>query len=667
MSNPEFRFDLRGRIRNLGFAPSPMNSVFPLFEAVANGLHAIEERFGRDASKNGEIIVEILRDESSEDEIPPVRGFRVSDNGIGLDDDHWLAFLTADTPLKIKRGGKGVGRLAWLKVLKNAAILSVFDSGDGLKRRSFDFNLDGDEPNPIRNYEEGPAGEIGSPGTTVTLSPFEPAFSAHCPRKSDTIAAHLIGHFLRHFVSYEVPKFRLIDGGAETDLTEFYQENVEDEKTDAVDLTLDGDAVSLDVFHVLLKKALRFHESGKHFLVYIGDGRVVKQQNIDNQLGLSYVGPNKDCVYIGVIASPFLDTHVNQERTRFTFSDEAFDEVHKVAMTGARSYLAEYINELRLKQTETTLGVIKENPLFISLTNDVPKFVEENFSLNTQREEEIYVELSRFRRRQSREVTRDIKSLAEKSGEELEEKIKKITDVLNAEKKGSLAEYVVRRKMILDLLDNSLSYVDPEKRNYLKEERVHELVIPIRSDSDELSYEDHNLWILDDRLAFYSYFKSDRPFRTFLSDSESGREPDVALVFDSSLAFDRAGHDEPIVIVEFKRPGRTSYSAADNPVTQVLDYVKIMRKGGSFVDREGKVRKPIPESTRFVCFVIADFTEQLIDMLETSIAQHRSTDGEGFFGFSAPHNAFVEVLPYSKMLHDARIRNEAFFKKLGLG
>jgi hypothetical protein len=122
MNNPEFRFDLRGRIRNLGFAPSPMNSLFPLFEAVANGFHAIEERFEREASKNGEIVVEILRDETSEDETPPVRGFRVSDNGIGLDEDHWLAFLTADTPLKIRRGGnplRPTGHVAFEEAIRD--------------------------------------------------------------------------------------------------------------------------------------------------------------------------------------------------------------------------------------------------------------------------------------------------------------------------------------------------------------------------------------------------------------------------------------------------------------------------------------------------------------------------------------------------------------------
>src|SRR5262245_34345545 len=113
MSSNQFLFNLRGRIRNLGFAPSPMNALFPLFEAVANALHAIEERFERDVSTKGEVCVEILRDETSKDENPPVRGFLITDNGIGLDEAHWLAFRTADTPMKISRGGKGVGRLAW--------------------------------------------------------------------------------------------------------------------------------------------------------------------------------------------------------------------------------------------------------------------------------------------------------------------------------------------------------------------------------------------------------------------------------------------------------------------------------------------------------------------------------------------------------------------------
>ena len=145
------------------------------------------------------------------------------------------------------------------------------------------------------------------------------------------------------------------------------------------------------------------------------------------------------------------------------------------------------------------MSVIRENPMFLSVTNDVNAYVRENLALGVQRDEDIYLELSRSRRRLSRDIKRDISKLGQSSGQELEEKVKKITDALNAEKKGSLAAYVAQRKVILELLDNSLSFSDPDSRKYLKEERIHELIVPIRSDSEGLTYEDHNLWILDDR------------------------------------------------------------------------------------------------------------------------------------------------------------------------
>ena len=107
----DFEFSLAGRVRNLGFAPSPLNALFPLFEAVANAFHAIEARWDREATKRGSITVTVLRSDS-EDENPPVIGFTVEDNGVGLTPENWKAFRTADTASKISRGGKGVGRLS---------------------------------------------------------------------------------------------------------------------------------------------------------------------------------------------------------------------------------------------------------------------------------------------------------------------------------------------------------------------------------------------------------------------------------------------------------------------------------------------------------------------------------------------------------------------------
>lgn len=663
----EFRFDLRGRIRNLGFPPSRMNALFPLFEAVSNGLHAIELRWGSEASRKGRLSVEILR-QDSEDDPAPALGFVVKDNGVGLNSDNWQAFRTADTPAKLTRNGKGVGRLSWLKVLGEAKIASSFMDGEERYVRTFRFGIGDADTNPIKEHRVEKAGPDGDCGTSITLGPLAEAYRVYCPRRRDDIAAQLIGHFLKSFASYEVPHFELIDDAEKIDLLDFYSDNVVSDVTSEFHVRISECEVEvpLQIHHVLLRKSLKLHEGGKHWLFFVGDGRVVRSEKIDNQLGLGFVGPNGDAVYIGLVEGEFLNSHVNQERTSFTLSDESSKTIQSSSVAEAKEHLSSYIAEVRTKQAEAALRVIQENPQFLSVTNNVPEFVAEKLALSVRSEEEIFLELSREKLRQRRRTKGEIRKLAEGGGQDIEERVQRITRELNADKKGSLAEYVVKRKEILDLLGSSLAYADPEQRTYLKEEVVHDIVIPIRSDSDDLSYEDHNLWILDDRLAFYSYFKSDKPFNTFLAETDDRKEVDIGVVFDRSLAFSRTGRDEPIVIVEFKRPGRRDYDYNSSPVVQVLNYVDVFRSGGALVDKSGAHIKPIPISTRFICFVVADFNESLEKVIRVSPAHHKSADGEGYFGYSPEHNAFIEVMPYNKMLHDARLRNEAFFEKLGL-
>ena len=329
-------------------------------------------------------------------------------------------------------------------------------------------------------------------------------------------------------------------------------------------------------------------------------------------------------------------------------------------------FLAEYIERIRRKQVETTNEIIRENPQFLPFRDLLEDFVESNLSLNTQGEEDIYLELSRRKLRAKRKLNGEIRSLKNDEIRRMDNKVQQITKALNDEKKSSLAEYVVRRKEILDLLDSSLAFTDTETRKYYKEEVIHELIVPVRSSSEELDYDAHNLWILDDRLAFYSFFRSDKPFKTFVVGSDSTKEPDLAVVFERSLAFEREGRDEPVIIVEFKRPGRDDFDGNSNPVAQVLGYVDVFRSGTAIENLSGKLIKPISPSTRFICFIVADFTDSLKSVLRYSVANNPTADGEGFFGYSREHNASVEVLPYDKVLHDAKVRNEAFFKRLDL-
>ncbi len=665
----DLRFDLHGRVRNLGLPPSQLNALIPLFEAISNALHALDSRFGREVAEQGLIRITINRYEADQDGNAAIRGFHIYDNGIGLNHDNWESFRTVDSPHKRMKGGKGIGRLSWLKAFESASVDSTYAIDDSFENRNFTFGLPIIGSSPIQGLSIKAVECAETTGTLIGLNDYKDGYSVHCPRKADTVASRIIGHFLERFVSESVPTIVLADGVVEIDLTQFYKDNIVSMTSE--DISPDGSDESnpeheLTIKHILLRKSLKFQDGGKHWLLFAGDGRIVVDENIDSQIGLGLVGPDRDCVYIGLVSGRFLDGHTNQERTTFTFPSVTMKSVHRDSVTRAKSYLSEYINDVRIAQAQTTQEVIRSNPQFLSVTNDVAEFARSHLGLSTHSEEDIYLELSRQKLRMKRRVREDIKRLEGSSKEEIDDKVQLIARAINLETKGSLAEYVIKRKEILDLLDNSLAYIDPVKRDYLREEIVHDLIVPIRSDSDKLDYEDHNLWILDDRLAFYSYFKSDKPFNTFLDTSTSRSEADVAVVFDRSLALNREGGDEPIIIVEFKKPGRNTYDGNSNPVSQVLRYVDEFRRSPSVHNKDGKLIKKIPDSTRFICYVVADFTEKLVEVVRLSPANTPTADGEGFFGFSTQHNAYIEVIPYHKVLHDARLRNEAFFAKLGL-
>jgi len=208
-------------------------------------------------------------------------------------------------------------------------------------------------------------------------------------------------------------------------------------------------------------------------MFFAGNDRVAHEDTIDGQLGLKYVGDAGDCVYVGLVTGEYLDNHVNQERTAFTFDKDRMAEIHKAAVASAKAFLAEYINRIRAQQIEATSRIIRENPQFLPFRDALPEFVEKNLSLNTQGDEDIFLELSRRKLRAKRQLDGQLRSLQEEGPDSVQGSVERITKALNEEKKSSLAEYVVRRRAILDLLDSSLAFKEPEKRKHYKEEVIH--------------------------------------------------------------------------------------------------------------------------------------------------------------------------------------------------
>ena len=91
----------------------------PLFEAISNSIHSTQAKFGAKVASLGRIYVEVETDRAKE-----TVAATVGDNGVGLDDRNFDAFVTTDTDNKIEIGGKGVGRLLWLDCFEKIRVVA---------------------------------------------------------------------------------------------------------------------------------------------------------------------------------------------------------------------------------------------------------------------------------------------------------------------------------------------------------------------------------------------------------------------------------------------------------------------------------------------------------------------------------------------------------------
>ena len=117
---------------------------------------------------------------------------------------------------------------------------------------------------------------------------------------------------------------------------------------------------------------------------------------------------------------------------------------------------------------------------------------------------------------------------------------------------------------------------------------------------------------------------------------QNNARPLAAPVAGGRTTYHRPGTDQPVVIIEFKKPARDDYNDDENPFTQIYGYI------------------------------IADLTPKLRRWLKMAQINVPLPGGGGFYGYNDDYKAFVQALSYKYVLKDARMRNEAFFKHLSI-
>ncbi len=193
---------LAGRVRNTSLPKS--HALLPLLEAVVNGLQAIDARFGSEIER-GRLQITIRRSgqhaldfESAapgRSALQPIVGFTIEDNGVGFTPENMASFETLDSDHKARQGGRGVGRLLWLKAFDRVSVRSAYEDDDGaLRTRHFGFSVD-------REVEQIEVPEnFGEPGAIISLDGFGPLYQRAAPKTVEAIAREIFEHCIWYFL-----------------------------------------------------------------------------------------------------------------------------------------------------------------------------------------------------------------------------------------------------------------------------------------------------------------------------------------------------------------------------------------------------------------------------------------------------------------------------------
>lgn len=682
---PIMRHSLTGRVRNFNLPPTASNGLMPIYEAITNAIYAIQEKFPTNWEDKGAVKIEVIREAGNTDTTAKhnkVSGFIVTDNGVGLHDTLFSHFQVLDTEYRIDKRGRGIGRLSWLKVFELTELTSIFERNENIFQRSFEFKLSND--NPFQNYDEKIQTSSTETGTIVHLSNYKEAFENKAFRNPQDIQNSILAHFVALFAQPKRLKIDLIDEGKKVNLSDLFFKSIVGDKG-TVEISI-GEGLAANIMHILLPRKIAPMDNS---IIYCAGERSVVSKNINEVIGLKYL-PSKEyggLIYIGLVSGDIFDDALNHERTGFDFGDIDFEEINKEIVGISKEFLDPFLSERKEKNKVLLDHVLMENPLYIQAVGNIEQYLE-TMPLNwdeTKLVQDIALKRHRAKNALIKQIQKLEANMANMTDEEFAKHVKAITAQLGETEKSSLAQYVVERKMVIELLKTRRK-LDTESGKHKTENIVHEVFCPLGVTSDTMDYDDHNLWLVDDRLAYYSFIASDRPIQSFTTDTDKIQndivakqeelkeiglfgeksEPDLAF-FKYPMLFRRSNTTDPVVIIEFKSPNKVKYSGApnDNPVLQIRKYIETLQSKTCHDFEQNRITD-INDKTPFHCFLIAEPCEQLYALLRSHAIYKPTPDGDGRFGYMDDLNAYFEFIPYGQVIKNANLRNEAFFKKLNL-
>jgi hypothetical protein len=660
--------------------------LFCLYEAISNALYC--------SIKNSsiQITINITRqykaNEIKKDEDNYIQSFKIEDNGIGFIDENFKNF-TQQIYKTNHTGGKGLGRVAFLKVFNNINIESIFDEDKKTFQRTFSFETEKIQDN--KSHIETQPNK-----TIITFKNINLKFQKYTKKDIDFYRDEILKHFyvFLYYLKTENKKFeiKLIDNsGVETEriinTDQLSKDTFSQEKFTLEDKTkLSGvdNVVNFELWHIKTKNI----DKNKAF--YVVDERSAEEiSNIDMPPGCLEDENGATYYYNVYVKSDFFGQFLNDSRTKLMLpknnkknNNESITEerIQKIIKEKIRLFLKYELEILNKKKEDNVIEILSDDDnnqiannkaYFYILKNSETKSKLINEITFDDSKQKILFKVKKLHEKLQEETVKKIHLTIQKirnaktdiDFENLENEIKSQIQQVNAENLVNLSSYIMYRKYILNIFNEGIKFYSENKTQ--NESFFHNILLPKNS----INSSESNLWLIDDQFLYFEgkseaviediEIKGSKIIRDLTEEEKQLLNEFNKKRLENRIDLLFFPEEKKCIIIELKDP---KVGLNDN-ISQMDRYVQLI---ANFVKPEFSIES-------FFTYLI---TENFNKYDKPTNGYRKIYGIDGFVRNSADvknydtdntiANQYSEVIRYTDIYKRASKRNRIFFEKMKL-
>jgi hypothetical protein len=576
-------------------------------EAITNAIHAEGKSISVDlhfSDRNGELFL-------GTEERRFLERITIEDDGEGFTNENLQYFDEICTSHKDNIGGKGVGRLSFLKYATTVEISSQLN--DVLVEFAYTPDF---KPDDVKK-----TGITGSPRTCIVISDPKDKINTQVAKLINAICDDLrLLLFLKSQQDQSITlKFTHNSGQPFDQLYEFSGKNIK--ALADREFELEGEKFKCYLFRdepprkgiaaMLCADELCIEEYviSRRFdicrhLIFVTSSYFNSRSNIERQrLELPKVEDDED------LASP-----ISREKLMPRIHQECMSMINESEEGGIDEFKAANLTKLKKYYPFININSLEGNAALLDAEEVV-----KTYRAQHARQEDSLVEALDTGKMVSLD---DISHLASED----------------------LARYIVHRALVID----SLANMPPTSA----EDAIHKAILPKRSNGSDIR--ENNVWIVDDKFLSYSSIFSDETLAKIVQEVgndiqlKQQRKPDVAAFFSK----DNEDHPNKLVIIEFKKPG-----------ADVFENNKALMQCRLYASALADKIKTVREVFAFSIVEIDDEFHR--DMKQTGFKDvfsltERVVYNDFLIGIDSDIPLHLYVMPAASLIKDARARNRVF-------